>query len=114
MSKLQEFQQQLVDVNRIIEEHEELREDLQIRIDKLQQEKVNGMFLTNDQLHKLLCYMDNTIIDHDAIPNIEDRNNLYEFRDNLQWDIADKFGYDLNEGTVDHKFYEFYTYRSRR
>jgi hypothetical protein len=114
MSKLEEFQQQLVEVERKIEEYQELRKDLLTRIDESKHTQEDGMFLTNDQLHKLLCFMDNTIIDNDAIPNAEDRSSLYDFRDDLQWEIADKFGYDLNEGTVDPKFYEFYTYRSRR
>jgi hypothetical protein len=70
----------------------------------------SGMFLNDEQLHKLLCLMDNSVIYKDGIENECDRIKLYDFRDELSYDIAEHFGYDLGEGSINTTNYTYYSY----
>lgn len=67
----------------------------------------DGLYLNDEQLHKLLCLLDSTIISKEAVKDDQDRNNLWDFLEDLSWDIADRFGYDLFKGTIDPHTYQF-------
>jgi regulator of replication initiation timing len=111
-NKLQEFEDQLSEVENKLQELEELREDLYSRIDE-EMKKENNLTLNSDQLHKLLCLLETSIICKDSIKDTKAKDNLLDFRDELSWEIAEMFGYDLNEGSIDAKTYKFHTFKSR-
>jgi hypothetical protein len=73
----------------------------------------DGLFLNNEQLHKLLCYLTTTVVDGESVDEKEDRVKLLDFSYQLQWDIADKLGYDIEVGGIDPKTYEYFTFKSR-
>lgn len=66
----------------------------------------DGMFLTNEQLHFLLCLMDHSVVNRDDITE-KQRSNLIDIAHDLSWDIAERFEYDLNKGTIDPSDYKF-------
>lgn len=108
-NKLEEFNGQLKDVCKQISELELLRENLDERIaeEENKQSSSEGLLLNNEQLHKLLCYLERTIVDSDAVGNDEERRDLIDFGYELSWDIADLLFIDLNEGCIDPKTYEY-------
>ncbi|MED3562411.1 hypothetical protein [Bacillus xiapuensis] len=115
MNKVEEFTGQLKDVCRQISELEELRSNLKTRINEESKQSSNeGIFFNNEQLHKLLCYLERTVVLKEAVEGDKDRSNLIDFGHELSWDIAEHFQIDLNEGCIDPKTYEYYTFKSRR
>jgi hypothetical protein len=69
--------------------------------------------LSSEQLHKLLCVLEYSLIDENAVDDVKVRKNLMEIQNDLIWDIAEMFGYEMNEGSIDPKTFEFYTFKSR-
>jgi hypothetical protein len=69
--------------------------------------------LSSEQLHKLLCVLEYSLIDENAVDDVKVRKNLMEIQNDLIWDIAEIFGYEMNEGSIDSKTFEFYTFKSR-
>jgi hypothetical protein len=70
----------------------------------------NGMFFTNEQLHKLLSYLEHSFIPKGENLCDTDRTKLINLNGDFQWDIAEHLGYDLNEGRIrphDYKFVKF-------
>jgi cobalamin biosynthesis protein CbiG len=116
VTKLEEFKSQLVEVDREIAEKQEFREYLLKRMnEEIVKENNQTLTLNNNVLHKLLCLLDSTIFDDESVlKGSKGRENLLEFRDEISWTIAEILGYDLNEGTIDPKTFEFYTFKSRR
>jgi Zn-dependent M32 family carboxypeptidase len=114
MSKLQEFRDQLVQIEREIDEKLELKMDLLNRIIEINKVKPTQTFALNvERLHKLLCILEHSIITKEAVEDNIARKELIESQHELSWVIADLFGYDLNEGTIDPKTLKFYTFKSR-
>lgn len=70
--------------------------------------KQDGMFFTNEELHKLLTVLDHSKAEHDN-PRLVSK--LIDINHEYSWDIADHLGYDMNEGYIDpetlsHKLYK--------
>jgi hypothetical protein len=93
-----------------------LKHKTDIEVENLLDDELNkntltnsGMFLTNEQLHKLLSYLEHTITDNENI-DIVGKHNLSAFREDLSWDIADHLAFNLNEGTVEPIDFKFKTY----
>jgi hypothetical protein len=72
-----------------------------------------GFFLNNQELHKLLSYLEHTIVSDEYLSG-NDRKKLINFASELAWDIADHFGYDINEGTVEPSDFKFKVYASKK
>jgi hypothetical protein len=114
VSKLDEFKSQLVEVDREIAEKQEFREYLLKRMDEESEKENNQTYtLSSKQLHKLLCVLENSTVPESAFENNKIRKELIELQHDLIWDIAEKFDYDMNEGSIDPKTFEFYTFKSR-
>lgn len=116
MSKLDEFQHQLAEVENKILELEELREDLFHRIDEetLKEQEEKTLAFNNEDLHKLLAYLLNTIVSEETVKEHLTRLDLYNFSNELQFRIADMLGYDTEVGNIDPKTLQYYTFESRR
>lgn len=70
--------------------------------------KGDKLTLSGEELHKLLCYLEHSVIpkSEGAMSEVE-RSRLYDFQDELSWIIADMFSYDLDDGVINPNTYKF-------
>lgn len=68
---------------------------------------VGGIFLNDQDLHKLLCLLNHTIVSDDSVESKNDREKLWDYLFDLIDDIGEHFGYDLYEGDINPHTYEF-------
>jgi len=96
--------------------YHEIDEVMEESLDSVNPEITNtassdGMHFNKEELHRLLCVLERSVLNKLSIPNDLDRMELIEYKDELSWDIAEKFGYDLNEGSIDTSDYTFKTFK---